>query len=253
VLASTSYTLSAGAEVEKLTTTDNFGTAAINLTGNALDQAIYGNDGVNVLTGGGGSDDLIGLGGNDWYYVDSASDHVFESAGGGSDRVLASTSYTLAAGAEVEKLTTTDNFGTGAIDLTGNGAGQAIYGNDGANVLDGKGGIDDLIGAGGADIFAFTTAIGPGTGNVDTIHDFVSGVDRISLDDAVFTAIAPGTLSASAFVLGTAAQDADDRILYDAGSGHLLYDADGSGAGTALLFATLTGGPAIVAADIFVA
>ena len=253
VFASASYTLGAGAEVEMLTTTDNSGTAAIDLTGNSFDQAIFGNAGDNVLTGGGGTDDMIGFGGNDWYYADSAGDHVYEAAGGGTDRVLASTSYTLAADAEVEILTTTDNFGHLAIDLTGSGFGQAIYGNDAPNVLDGKGGVDDLIGNGGNDIFAFTSAIGPGTGNVDTIHDFVSGVDRISLDDAVFTALTPGVLPASAFVLGTAAQDADDRIVYDAGTGHLLYDADGAGGVEALLFATLTGGPALVAADIFVA
>ena len=253
VLTSTSYTLAAGAEVEMLTTTDNYGTAAIDLTGNGFDQAIYGNEGNNVLTGGGGTDDLLGFGGDDWYFVDSAGDRVYEAVGGGSDRVLASTGYTLAADAEIEVLKTADDLGGSAINLTGSSFAQVILGNDGSNVLDGKGGADDLFGLGGSDTFAFTSAIGPGTGNVDTIRDFVSGVDKISLDDAVFTALTPGVLSASAFVLGTAAQDADDRIVYDAGTGHLLYDADGAGGVQALLFATLTGGPALVAADIFVA
>jgi hypothetical protein len=49
------------------------------------------------------------------------------------------------------------------------------------------------------------------------------------------------------------AHDADDRIVYDAVMGNLYYDADGTGAVAAKLFATLTGAPAITAADFFIA
>ena len=87
-----------------------------------------------------------------------------------------------------------------------------IFGNAGANVLDGKGGNDALVGCGGADFFAFTTALG--AGNVDTIVDFVAGTDKIGLDDAIFTGIG-GTLNANAFVIGAAAADIDDRIVYN--------------------------------------
>ena len=48
---------------------------------------------------------------------------------------------------------------------------------------------------------------------------------------------------------GAAAHDADDRIIYDQTNGNLYYDADGNGAGAAILFANLSGHPAIVAAD----
>ena len=251
VFARASYHLNASAQVEVLATYDESKSDAIDLTGNELDNVVVGNAGSNRLEGGGGSDDLIGLGGDDRYYVDS-NDHVYESAGGGNDRVFASTSYTLRAGSEVETLSTTDNAGHTALDLTGNELSQAIYGNDAPNVLDGKGGADDLIGFGGNDIFAFTSAIGPGTGNVDQIYGFVSGVDRVALDDAVFTGLATGTLAASAFVTGTAAQDADDRIVFNAATGQLFFDADGSGAGAAIHFATLTGGVTITAADFVV-
>ena len=172
----------------------------------------------NILDGGGGADTLIGLGGNDFYYVDNAGDQVVEGAGGGNDRVFASVSYTLDAGPEVEMLSTTDNAGTAAINLTGNELANTIYGNAGANVLDGKGGNDILTGLGGADTFAFTTALG--AGNVDTIVDFAHGTDKIALDDAIFTAIGGlGALNANAFVTGTAAADADDRIIYNSATG----------------------------------
>ena len=48
-----------------------------------------------------------------------------------------------------------------------------------------------------------------------------------------------GTLDANAFVIGNRAADADDRIVYDQATGRLLFDADGSGAGAAIHFATL--------------
>jgi len=92
-----------------------------------------------------------------------------------------------------------------------------------------------------------------GGGNVDTIADFAHGTDRIALDDAAFTAIGgPGALNANAFFAGAAAHDADDRIIYDQATGQLFYDADGNGAGAAVLFATLNGAPMITATDFTV-
>ena len=67
---------------------------------------------------------------------------------------------------------------------------------------------------------------------------------------AVFTGIGPaGALNPGAFVVGTAAGDADDRIIYNSATGQLSFDADGSGAGAAVMFATLTGAPALAASD----
>ena len=85
-----------------------------------------------------------------------------------------------------------------------------------------------------------------------TIVDFAAGTDKIALDDAVFTGLGLGALTASAFVTGTAAGDADDRIIYDSATGQLYFDADGNGAGAAILFATLQGAPALTASDFLV-
>jgi Ca2+-binding RTX toxin-like protein len=151
----------------------------------------------------------------------------------------------------VEGLSTLDWNGTAAINLTGNALANYIIGNDGANVLNGGAGSDVLNGRGGADMFAFTDALG--ATNVDLVIDFVGGSDRLALDDAIFAGIGtPGAFSAGAFVVGTQAADADDRIIYDQATGRLFYDADGSSAGAAVLFATLSGNPTLSASDFAV-
>ena len=48
------------------------------------------------------------------------------------------------------------------------------------------------------------------------------------------------------------ALDDNDFLLYDTNNGNLYYDADGSGAGTALLFAKLTDSPDELSHDDFV-
>jgi hypothetical protein len=54
------------------------------------------------------------------------------------------------------------------------------------------------------------------------------------------------------FTTGNAATDASDRIVHDPVRGQLLYDADGVGGTAAVLFATVTAGTAITAADPWV-
>ena len=113
-------------------------------------------------------------------------------------------------------------------------------------------GNDTLTGGGGADSFVFNTALNVTT-NVDHITDFSVPNDTIWLDEAVFTALSPtGILAASAFAIGTAAADASDRIIYNPTSGALLYDADGTGARAAVLFATLDPGLMLTNTDFHI-
>jgi predicted extracellular nuclease len=248
VYTTINYALGANVEIELFSANDQNGTGALNLTGNGFSQIIVGNAGANVLIGGGGDDTLYGLAGNDTYLVDSQSDAIVDGAGQGTDALYTLSSYALGANAEIELFSANDQAGMGALNLSGNGFSQIIIGNAGANVIDGGAGADTLYGLGGADSFAFTTALGGN--NVDAIADFVSGTDRILLGDAVFTALgAHGVLNPNAFFAGTAAHDADDRIIYDAATGNLYYDADGNGAGAQVLFATLQTHPAITASD----
>jgi predicted extracellular nuclease/Ca2+-binding RTX toxin-like protein len=185
VYASVSYALGGNAEVETLSTNSHGATAAINLTGNFYAQTLIGNAGANILHGGGGADVLVGLGGNDIYYTDVAGVQVVEVAGGGSDIVYASVSYTLGGNAAVEILSTNLHAGTAAINLTGNGFDQTIFGNAGANILHGGGGTDMLYGLAGNDTYyvdvATTRVFENGGGGTDIVYaslSFTLGADQ---------------------------------------------------------------------------
>ena len=159
VIASVSWVLGAGQEVEFITASI-FPAAPLYLIANELGgQTVTGNAGNNTLDGGGGQNDvMIGRGGDDIYIVRDALDHIQEAAGAGFDRVMALTSYTLPGGAEIEILATIDPLATAAIDLTGNSFSQYLYGNAGVNRLNGGGGGDVLTGFEGDDLYDITDA-----------------------------------------------------------------------------------------------
>jgi Ca2+-binding RTX toxin-like protein len=246
VFASASYTL--GSTIERVVALDPSSTANLNFTGNGLDNELTGNAGANLIDGGAGADFMTGHGGNDVYFVDNSGDFVLETAGNGYDTVFASVSHTLAG--NVERLIAFDPSSTTALSFTGNALANEISGNAGGNLIDGGAGADVLYGNGGNDAFMFSSALGGG--NVDTLVDFATGGDRIYLDDAVFTGLAGGTLAAGAFATGSAAADADDRIIYDPATGALYFDADGNGGGAAIQFAAVSNGLALAASDFAV-
>jgi Ca2+-binding RTX toxin-like protein len=221
--------------------------------GDAVDQ-ISGGGGADTLWGGpGGQDRLDGGAGDDTFYVDQG-DSVVEAAGGGHDviwtwvdavlltRNVEDLIYNGAPGADFAG---TGNEGDNEI-VSAAGA-DRLSGNDGADRLHGNLGNDRLTGGLGADRFIFETALDEG--NVDTIIDFAAD-DFIVLGRNVFGAAGPqARLAGDAFVLGTQAADAEDRLVYDQASGKLFYDADGTGAGAQILFAELGAGTALGAAD----
>jgi Ca2+-binding RTX toxin-like protein len=248
VNSSASYVL--GANFEQLTLT---GVAAISGTGNDLGNTIRGNGAANVLRGEGGNDTLDGLAGIDTLFGGTGNDTYVTDGGdiitdtSGIDTVRSSVSYALAPG--LENLTL---IGSGNINGTGTPAANTLVGNGGANSLNGLTGNDTLTGGSGADSFIFSTALG--SSNIDVITDFSSPGDTIRLDDAVFTGLALGTLSAAAFARNTTgnAADASDRIIYETDTGKLFFDRDGTGAAAKVHFATVGTNIAMTAADFFV-
>ena len=251
VIASVSYALSAGQEVETLATSNAAGTTAINLTGNEFNNRLNGNAGANMLNGGAGIDQLYGYGGNDTYFVDNPGDIVNEAAGGGSDHVLTSVSYTLTAGQEIESLSTTNSAGTGAINLTGNTFAQTILGNAGANVIDGGAGNDILRGLGGADQFKFDTALNALT-NVDSIVDFTAATDKIDLSHTIFSALGVGAIVVKRFLHRHSGAERKRTRPLQSGTGGPFYDPDGNGSAAATEFAKLTAGLALHNTDFIV-
>ena len=215
------------------------------LEGGAGNDSLIGGDRNDLLDGGTGDDVMRGGTGDDRYVVDDVGDRVIEKAGEGVDLVEASINFTLQ-GTQAENLTLT---GT-AISGIGNAFANVITGNAKDNILNGGAGDDTLFGGGGRDTFVFNSALG--SDNVDVIRDFRPGVDTIRLNSAVFEGLSPGALAPGAFVVGSAAADGEDRIIYNSANGRLLFDADGSGSEKAVLFARLEAGLDLSSSDFVV-
>jgi Ca2+-binding RTX toxin-like protein len=218
------------------------------ILGSSAPDTIFGFAGNDTIVGGLGADIMKGGIGNDFYFVDNIGDVVNENIGEGSDRVFASASWNMTPGSAIETLSTADNAGTQAINLRGNELSNTVAGNAGENIVSGGAGNDTLIGLGGNDYFLFENT--PALSNTDQIADFTLGQDHIWLLQSAFNALSTGPLAdANFFVRGTALQDANDFIMYDPSTGGLFYDADGSGAGAAQPFASVTAGLALHASD----
>lgn len=202
-------------------------------TGGDGDDLIDGLNNNDALSGGDGADDLYGRQNNDVLNGDAGNDELY--GGDGDDQ--------LNGGANDDLL----DGGNGVDVLNGGDGADTLYGRNGNDTLDGGLGADTLSGGNDPDTFVFSTALG--AGNVDTIQFYSAAQDTIQLDVDVFSTIGLGTLAANAFVIGPAATTADHRIIYDATTGALYYDADGDGAGAAVQFAALGTGLALTNAD----
>ncbi len=152
----------------------------------------------------------------------------------------------------------------------GNGV-DVLNGGTGSDILYGGSGKDTLIGGSGADYFAFDKV--PTRKEVDLISDFNRRQgDEIALSLKGFKGLglrlsepaweipsrntAPFdrqyVLKETSFVLGKAAIDADDRIVYDRSTGHLWFDKDGSGPAAAMEIARLKAGAALSYKDFLI-
>jgi len=222
------------------------------LFGDEQGDTLRGESGNDTLTGGAGADAMLGGYDDDRYYVDNLYDVTTEYGGQGFDEVRTSVSWTLTEGSDVEVLRTVNELGTAGLFLTGNSSGNLVRGDYGNNLLNGREGNDELTGLQGQDLFVFNTALDAGS-NVDTITDFNVANDTIMLDQDIFSSnLGLGNISSGELVIGSAALDANDRIIYDSNTGALSYDADGAGGNAAVQFAELPTGLALTYLDFLV-
>ena len=232
VQSSITYTLGANSNLENLTLTS---TAAINGTGNALDNVLVGNSGNNILNGGGGNDTLdgndgidtlVGGTGDDNYIINSTTDTITEFSSGGVDTVISNVTYTL--GAYLENLTVT---GTSNLNGFGNSLNNIIIGNSGANTLNGWGGIDTLIGGVGNDVYIVDTAndiiVENANEGTDTVRSDVSYVLGANIENLILTA-ANGALNGTGNALSNALTGNGYDNILDGGAGN-DYLVGGSG------------------------
>ncbi len=223
-------------------------TGAANLTGNPLNNLLYAGAGNNVLDGGAGTDTVSYLYASAGVTVSLASTLAQATGGSGADTVL--NVENLTGSSYNDKLTGS----IGANSLNGGVGTDLLDGGTGNDLLIGGLGNDTLTGGAGNDIIRFDTVFNTLPNN-DTITDFNVIGDTIQLENAIFTALtATGPLTASSFVSGTGAHamDGNDYVIYNSTTGALYYDADGSGVGAAVQFATLTGTPALTNLDFMV-
>ncbi|MCW1429819.1 calcium-binding protein [Novosphingobium sp. JCM 18896] len=199
VRSSISYSLDAAPDtrltVENLALT---GAAAINGTGNGLDNLLTGNAAANVLDGragndridgGAGADTMIGGLGDDTFYVDNIGDRVIERAGEGNDRIYSRVEYNLT-GQAVETLVL---VGPASINGFGNELDNTLIGNAEHNYLDGLAGADVMRGGGGDDAYT-----------VDNLGDVVDETNGTGIDagghDQIFTSVSISLTGAARFV-----------------------------------------------------
>jgi hypothetical protein len=176
------------------------------INGSVRGEDIYGFNRNDTIKAGKGDDQIYGGNGDDTLLAGFGDDQVF--AEGGNDT------------------------------LRGDKGNDRLDGGSGDDVMYGGLGNDSMNGGDGEDQFIFSRSLG--AANADFITGFTSGEDKIVLDDDIFAAIgAPGRLAASKFVLGTAAGDANDRIIFDGSTSTIWYDRDGTGSAQMQLIATL--------------
>lgn len=223
-----------------------------NAKGSAGNDTLIGNSAANRLEGGAG---------DDTYHIDSPNDVVVDTSG--NDTVYATFNF---AGAGIENVYVNGvkvvsggtPTGNGFNPIKGTGGKNNLVGKDGNDKFYGGLGNDTLTGKGGIDIFVFNTKLNKTT-NKDKITDFSVRDDVIWLDNKIFKKLGsrgsennPSKLKASFFTTGDKAKDRDDYIVYNKKKGVLSYDADGSGTGQAIEFATVKKNLALRYDDFFV-
>ncbi|QTH20049.1 calcium-binding protein [Rhizorhabdus wittichii] len=163
-------------------------------------NVFYGNDGRDTITAGDGNDHLYGAspdggpdgadiidGGNGGDYIQGNAGNDQLLGRGGSDRINGGADNDIIIGG-ADNDTLNGNRGADAVSgdegndvLRGGQGDDTLLGGTGNDVLMGDRGVDVLYGGAGRDIFIFGTDTSPIGSRIDSIKDFVGGVDHIAI------------------------------------------------------------------------
>jgi len=184
-------------------------------------------------------------------------DTISIEGGAGNDRIDAS-------GVPAHKIDVGLTGDGGRDVIIGSAGNDLIFGGAGKDVIRGGNGNDNLFGgdySSGSDTAADTLKGGKGAdtfwlklpsddSKADAILDFAPGIDKIGIAfHELSDALGVNDFGADNFRIGKQAGDADDFIIYNANTGGLFFDADGSGNGKAVEFAILDSHLALSASD----
>lgn len=234
---------------------------------------ISGLGGDDVLAGGAGADTLMGGAGRDVAsYADAASGvtanlsnstvnsgdasgDIFsqiENLSGSlfGDRLSGNSSVNVLSGSAgndfLYGLAGTDTLfgGSGADRLEGGTQNDILSGGSGTDLLLGGTGYDKLTGGADADRFILNS---PGAG-VDTVTDFQHGIDKIGLT----AGFGIDSLAEIDFVSASrpVANSGDPTLLYNASTGALWWDADGTGWHDPVSIGILQNAPQLTLSDL---
>lgn len=243
--------------------------------GSDADETFQGMGGGDTIDGGGGLDTVsysadMSLGGLSGVSVDLEAGTARDGFGaddtligieGAYGTAFADTLYgsglanTLSGGDGNDKLDGRSgndvlNGGSGNDSLVAGTGNDILVAGAGDDWLYGGAGRDTLAGGIGRDRFVFDTKAA--WSNLDTIKDFNKRYDTCWLDNAAFTKLKLGWLSASAFHVGTKAHDSSDRVIYNEGTGALYYDPDGTGRAAQVKFALVGPHKGLTHSDFFI-
>ena len=163
-------------------------------------SAIVANIGAGTLTGGGTN----GAGSVTMVAIDNVIGGAF------SDRIVASATGENYFSAGYIR----GGGGNDTLEGVAGGNGYDLFGGDGNDRLIARASSDHMEGGAGADAFVLARA----PGGTNSIGDFTSGTDEIVLDASFMGALgASGQLQSGddRFHFGTAAADAEDRVIYN--------------------------------------
>jgi hypothetical protein len=178
------------------------GPEGFDILGNADSNSLHGADGNDLLWGESGNDRLWGYNGADMLFGGPGRDTLY--GGNGNDLLYGG------AGRDTDWGAAGPRKSANADKLLGGAGSDRLWGQAGDDYLSGGAGSDTLNGGAGRDTFVFTEGR-------DRITDFAPDVDRLLIDDALWS----GTLSPATVIDRFATISKGDTV-FDFGGGNTL-------------------------------